>query len=169
MQTAKQVRHSSFQHGQGAFACRNCQRKTRDTGDNGQVQMCPECYELAGLENALSDSGEEVFKEAGYVAVASEQLASLANHIGIERAEALHPEMASLVHASDTPVEQPITQEAITAYSVAVAGNVKGEAYSELILVNAPAARFARRIARAQLREAGIDTTNLVFNARIVR
>jgi hypothetical protein len=58
MTTLKQHRHSHIKRGQGVFQCRCCKRNSRDTGDNGDLQLCPQCYDLAGEENSLSDSGE---------------------------------------------------------------------------------------------------------------
>lgn len=48
-----------FTKGSSVFACRTCGHKTRDTGrgDNEMVQLCGDCYDLAGEENSLSDSG----------------------------------------------------------------------------------------------------------------
>jgi hypothetical protein len=45
---------------QQIYTCRCCSRKTRPTGtgDNDGVELCEECYTLAGEENALSDNGE---------------------------------------------------------------------------------------------------------------
>lgn len=45
-----------FARGSGSYACRCCDRQTRDTGDNGSVRLCPQCYDLAGIENHLSDT-----------------------------------------------------------------------------------------------------------------
>ena len=47
---------SNFGHG-GTYACRVCKRKTRATGrgDNDNVELCVECFELAEIENAFSD------------------------------------------------------------------------------------------------------------------
>lgn len=50
-----------FVHGGGAtYTCRCCKRATRPTGtgDNDGVQLCVECYDLAGEENSLSDTGD---------------------------------------------------------------------------------------------------------------
>lgn len=50
---------SRFQKGSGVYACRCCGRNTRYTGGDGAgVKLCDECFELAGEENSLSDSGE---------------------------------------------------------------------------------------------------------------
>lgn len=40
----------------GVFACSCCGRNTRDVnGGNGGVQLCPQCYEAAGIENEIMD------------------------------------------------------------------------------------------------------------------
>lgn len=45
-----------FVKGQSVYACRVCKRNTRQTGrDNSSIDLCEDCYELAGIENALSD------------------------------------------------------------------------------------------------------------------
>lgn len=54
----KQLKHDRFKRGSGCFVCRMCQRQSRDTGDNGQLELCPECYEIATLENSISDYGD---------------------------------------------------------------------------------------------------------------
>ena len=41
--------------GTPVYACRICTRNTRDTNDNGSVELCPECFEWSSLENGLSD------------------------------------------------------------------------------------------------------------------
>jgi len=58
--STKAARNSRFQKGSGMYACRCCKRNTRATGngDNDGVLLCVECYDLAGEENHLSDSGE---------------------------------------------------------------------------------------------------------------
>lgn len=55
-----------FTRGTGCYTCRSCKRKTRDTGrgDNEGVLLCAECYDLAGIENAVQD-GEPLEKYAG--------------------------------------------------------------------------------------------------------
>lgn len=49
-----------FTKGSGMYACRCCKRNTRDTGrgDNEGVQLCADCYDLAGEDNHLSDNGK---------------------------------------------------------------------------------------------------------------
>lgn len=46
----------------GTFDCRICGHHTRDTGDNGCVSLCSDCYELSGIENAFQD-GNDVWAE----------------------------------------------------------------------------------------------------------
>lgn len=50
---------SKFAKGSGAYKCECCGRLTRSTGrgDNENVGNCAECYDLAGEQNSLSDSG----------------------------------------------------------------------------------------------------------------
>jgi hypothetical protein len=52
-------RNARFAKGSGCFTCAGCKRQTRSTGDNGYSGLCPECYEIAGQENALSDNGPD--------------------------------------------------------------------------------------------------------------
>lgn len=48
-----------FGRGSGVYVCESCTRKTRQTGgDNDSLRLCEECYEIAGLENAISDHGD---------------------------------------------------------------------------------------------------------------
>lgn len=52
--------NSKFQRGSGVYACVSCTRKTRATGgDNHDLQMCEECYEMAGIENAITDGNND--------------------------------------------------------------------------------------------------------------
>lgn len=50
-------RSTTFTRGSGCYACRVCKRKTRDDGhgDSAGVRLCTQCYELAGIENEISD------------------------------------------------------------------------------------------------------------------
>lgn len=59
----------------GVYECRCCDRRTRQTaGDNDSLDLCAECYDLAGQENSLSDSGEfygttpeQILKDIAYL------------------------------------------------------------------------------------------------------
>src|SRR6516225_11864658 len=60
MEKTKQSARTRFQRfGSGVFVCRMCSRSTRDTGDNGNVRLCPQCYELAGLINEALDTNRD--------------------------------------------------------------------------------------------------------------
>jgi hypothetical protein len=43
------------------FKCVTCERNTRDTGQ-GVDHLCEDCFEIAGLDNMINDSGEPVDK-----------------------------------------------------------------------------------------------------------
>lgn len=61
---------SKFGRGTGVYACAACTRKTRQTGgDNDSLKLCVECYEMAGLENEMSDNGETPETLAKFVAL----------------------------------------------------------------------------------------------------
>lgn len=48
-----------FRRGETTYTCRTCQKRTRNTGgDEFQVGLCVNCYDLAGCENYLNDNGE---------------------------------------------------------------------------------------------------------------
>lgn len=50
----------TFAKGQSTFTCTDCSKLTRDVDGNGpDVTLCSECYEVASLENAISDNGDE--------------------------------------------------------------------------------------------------------------
>ena len=67
MTTNNQRRHSHFQRGSGVFDCAVCGRRTR-ISTQGVDHLCPECYDLAGEENSLSDYGETYAGNASVVA-----------------------------------------------------------------------------------------------------
>jgi hypothetical protein len=47
----------------GTFYCGDCGKLTRDTGENGSVGLCPDCYRDSIEENVRSDYGEERLQE----------------------------------------------------------------------------------------------------------
>lgn len=50
---------SKFVKGSSTFTCGCCRRLTRFTGDQAVgSKLCPQCWDLAGYENQLSDDGE---------------------------------------------------------------------------------------------------------------
>lgn len=61
------ARKSTFVKGSSTFTCNCCGHLTRWTGEQGVgSKLCVPCWDLAGLENALSDDGAEQFVESGY-------------------------------------------------------------------------------------------------------
>jgi hypothetical protein len=53
-------RNSRFQKGSGVYTCRDCGKKTRETGNcESGVDLCAACYEDAGLENDHYDNHDE--------------------------------------------------------------------------------------------------------------
>lgn len=89
--------NSYFKPGKGlqVYTCRNCGRSTRPTGgrDNEHVQLCAQCYELAGLENALADAGELT---AADKSAANRYLTELSKFVG-DKAFTLHPELTAAI------------------------------------------------------------------------
>jgi len=62
----KVKRTNGFKRGTGVFRCEDCGHNTRETGAQGMgVKLCPDCWELAGYINMLSDYGadSEDFKD----------------------------------------------------------------------------------------------------------
>jgi len=55
-----------FQAGSGCYNCSCCGRKTRSTGDEGDLSLCFECYEMSGIENLMNDQGETPELRADY-------------------------------------------------------------------------------------------------------
>lgn len=47
--------NSHFKKGSGVYECRCCGRRTRDSHGEGDITLCAQCYELAGLENMMND------------------------------------------------------------------------------------------------------------------
>jgi len=49
--------NSHFQRGSAVFTCECCGRRTRKTGvQYCSSRTCPQCFELAGMENIILDS-----------------------------------------------------------------------------------------------------------------
>lgn len=49
---------NKFKAGSGCYVCKCCKHNTRDTGGDGSgVGCCDLCFELAGEENSISDTG----------------------------------------------------------------------------------------------------------------
>lgn len=66
------MRRSTFVKGSSTFICSCCGHNTRWTGEQGtDSKLCVACWDLAGLENMLSDEGEEQFAKSGAYEVVS--------------------------------------------------------------------------------------------------
>lgn len=98
------ARNSRFQKGSGMYACNVCGRNTRSTGqgDNEHVKLCAECYDLAGEANHLSDNAGKLYDPQG----AASTLQHLGEKIGMDKAYALHPEVAAAVIALNVVMPQ---------------------------------------------------------------
>jgi hypothetical protein len=49
-----------FQKGQKVYTCQSCKKQTRNVGgDEFYAGLCADCYELAGIDNSLTDNGPE--------------------------------------------------------------------------------------------------------------
>lgn len=63
-----------FRRGETTYTCATCKKLTRNTGgDERGCGLCLDCYDLAGINNGLTDNGEECF-EAAYGKAAREIL-----------------------------------------------------------------------------------------------
>ena len=49
------MNNSHFRRGRSTFICGVCGRRTRDAGQALGAECCPECYELALLDNTVND------------------------------------------------------------------------------------------------------------------
>src|SRR5690348_17023746 len=54
-----EMANKSFRKGQSTYTCRCCGRVTRDTNSEGSIELCAQCYELAGFENMIQDGNFE--------------------------------------------------------------------------------------------------------------
>ena len=67
-----------FRRGLSTFICQTCKRRTRETnGDHAQTGNCGWCFDLAGIENTISDNGQEVIGD--YYEEARDLLKRIAN------------------------------------------------------------------------------------------
>jgi hypothetical protein len=62
---------SRFQRGAGGvFKCQCCERSTRVVDQSSDSRCCPECWELAGIDNSVNDghqSWDEVASECNHL------------------------------------------------------------------------------------------------------
>lgn len=136
-----------FTKGSGCYTCRSCGIKTRDTGYDGpQIQLCNQCFELAGYDNQVSDSGIETLTSAE-IADIRRMGANLIEKGGVVDFENLN-------HLFSEKTDEVFYLVTIT-----------GPDTELLMAVDAQKSSRARRAARQELKAAGIDTTSLKFNA----
>lgn len=105
-----------FTRGSACYACRCCKRQTRDTGrgDNEGVRLCVDCFEIAGMENGLSDSGLEYFNEQ-YKAACIGHFMNLKKLGGFsdEQLAAIHGEAYEACFPNGGPGAPAVVEEAV--------------------------------------------------------
>lgn len=95
MTTTSQFRNARFQAGSGVYVCRSCKHNTRDTGGDGSgVQLCDLCFDLAGEENHISDSGGATYESKENV---RSELAALDKRNGAGTARRVFPSVCAAV------------------------------------------------------------------------
>jgi hypothetical protein len=98
--------------GKSTFKCEVCERMTRDTGQ-GVDHLCYECFEIAGYDNQVNDSGETIDAHQGVLKTCNDYLAKIAKLGGntqrvIDCNEYIWPDPASLGERETTaPIDQP--------------------------------------------------------------
>lgn len=54
----------NFRRGETTYICQSCKKRTRNVGgDEAQCRLCLDCFELAGIDNHLTDNGAESMVE----------------------------------------------------------------------------------------------------------
>ncbi|QIG69493.1 hypothetical protein EVC17_010 [Rhizobium phage RHph_Y1_1] len=117
------AKFNKFRKGASTFVCECCGHHTRETGQALGAKICYACFELAGLENMLSDDGEEQFAKVG-----ADEVKSWMNEIRkrseaeFERAKESFSSLAPYF-----PSDEDFTTEApLLATQVATDHSVKG-------------------------------------------
>lgn len=71
---------SKFYRGSATFTCDVCGRLTRHTGvQSAGNKLCPQCFDLAGLENGISDGHHT---QADVLETITQLVADIAKHGG---------------------------------------------------------------------------------------
>lgn len=100
------------------YACNLCGRKTRNTGDEGGVDLCRQCFDLAGMQNEVSDG---YVTRAEHAAEAARLLAEITAKGGkVDAADAWPALFGAELEAAAPVVEAPVV-EAPRASSAPVA------------------------------------------------
>lgn len=56
------MKFNKLKRGERIFKCESCGRNCRDVGQSSD-SYCIDCYELAGISNAIADNGPEALNE----------------------------------------------------------------------------------------------------------
>lgn len=95
---ARRASNSHFRRGSGSFRCESCDRITRQTGaQSNDSRLCPDCFELAGNENRLSDGCLHEIDKRGVLA----NFQNCVKHGGNEAA--LRASFARLIEWAESP------------------------------------------------------------------
>jgi hypothetical protein len=148
-----------FERGSGVYKCGSCGRGTRSTGhgDNEHLRLCVQCFELAGMENELTDTGSTHAPTVrGYFAELAEK--------GID-APALFPSLSDFL-SSTTGVTEMKTDVTL-ANAFRVKKNADRAAGKKPPVAKIKAA--AKAAAVEMNKELGIDLTKLTPAQRVAK
>lgn len=164
--TASTNKSSRFAKGSGVYTCNCCGRQTRSTGrgDNENLKLCAECYELAGYDNQVSDYGVD--------SLTPNQLAEIRQLINTITSKGATVDPVFLALLPPIPVEtkaeaaDPKADDQVEypLYLVTITGPEDFEPV--LLPVDATKSSQARRLAKQALKAEGLNIEGLTFNAR---
>lgn len=168
---------SRFAKGSGVYTCNCCNRQTRSTGrgDNEHIQLCAECYDLAGFDNQVSDEGIGSLTPENL-----SDIRTLIATITSKGGEVDSAFQALLRTPEETKVEANKFEAAAAAHKAAASApeadpaeyhfylvTITGPDFEETILpVDAVKSSQARRMAKQILKAEGLSIDGLTFNAR---
>lgn len=52
------TKFNKFLRGETTYTCQTCKKLTRNVGEGAEARLCIDCWNLAGIENYISDEGE---------------------------------------------------------------------------------------------------------------
>jgi hypothetical protein len=70
--------------GRGVFKCSVCERSTRQVDQGGDSELCPQCWDLSGIDNSVNDKAQtlsEVAVERDYLLAEAVEKGGNAEHI----------------------------------------------------------------------------------------
>jgi len=135
-------RRNTFRQGSATFRCRCCKRLTRETGVQSLgSQLCPQCFDLSGIENDISDGHSTAIDNAAQIKGLTSEIAakggSLTEWRDMMRAAGL-PATLLAATAAAAPTAADATLDAIIPFLPAAA--------------EAPADVFTWQLSRADLK-----------------